>query len=85
MNDKLIIILIVFLAIAGLAAVVTRLFRVGITLLGLAIILPILLIHNHRYGVKNIPLRNPFVVESGRGSNRKFIPLVTIPFRKHSV
>lgn len=42
MNEKLIIVLIVFLAIAGLAAVVTRLFRVGITLLGLAIILPIL-------------------------------------------
>ena len=42
MNEKLIIVLIVFLAIAGLAAVVTRLFRVGITLLDLAIILPIL-------------------------------------------
>lgn len=42
MNEKLIIVLIVFLAIAGLSAVVTRLFRVGITLLGLAIILPIL-------------------------------------------
>lgn len=42
MNEKLIIVLIVFLAIAGLAAVVSRLFRVGITLLGLAIILPIL-------------------------------------------
>lgn len=42
MNDKFIIVLIVFLAIAGLMAVITRLFRVGITLISLAIILPIL-------------------------------------------
>lgn len=42
MNGRLIIVLFIFLAIAGLVAVVSRLIRVGVTLLALAIILPIL-------------------------------------------
>ena len=42
MDGRLIIVLFIFLAIAGLVAVVSRLIRVGVTLLALAIILPIL-------------------------------------------
>ena len=37
------------------------------------------LIDYDRDGIENIPVRNPFVIESRRGSNRKVIALIAVP------
>lgn len=43
------------------------------------------LIYNEGNGVINITVVNPFVVESGRGSNGKIVSLISVPFCVNTV